>query len=75
MAEVPDSEASRLLSVDYVSGPFEMEKLQLFEGHEEELSFFRSSLRSYLVHHILAGLAPFPFLPGEKSRGSRADGG
>lgn len=42
--------------MDYVSGPFEMEKLHLFEGYENRESFFRSSLRSLLVHHILINL-------------------
>lgn len=44
------------ISVDFVSGPFVNEKLHLYEGYENELTFFRSALRSLLVHHIVINL-------------------
>ncbi|VDI80017.1 anoctamin-7 [Mytilus galloprovincialis] len=42
--------------VDFVSAPFVMDKIQLYEGYEDPTNFFRSSVRSMLVHHILINL-------------------
>eukprot|EP00116_Pleurobrachia_bachei_P008517 sb/3468779/ len=39
--------------VDYISAPFRWDKKDLFAGIEDPDTFFRSSLRSYLTHHIL----------------------
>uniref|UniRef100_A0A914W972 Anoctamin n=1 Tax=Plectus sambesii TaxID=2011161 RepID=A0A914W972_9BILA len=44
--------------VDFVSGPFATDKLYLFEGFENELTLFRSGLRSLLVHNLL--MEPLP---------------
>ncbi|XP_063415421.1 anoctamin-3-like isoform X2 [Mytilus trossulus] len=42
--------------VYFVSAPFVMDKIQLYEGYEDPTNFFRSSVRSMLVHHILINL-------------------
>ncbi|XP_064636071.1 anoctamin-7-like isoform X3 [Lineus longissimus] len=42
--------------VDFVSAPFQLDKIHLFEGHENEDTFFRPALRSYLTHHILINI-------------------
>ncbi|KAL5268481.1 hypothetical protein ACHWQZ_G002375 [Mnemiopsis leidyi] len=39
--------------VDYISAPFRWDKKELFAGIEDPDTFFRSSLRSFLTHHIL----------------------
>uniref|UniRef100_A0A2C9M9K5 Anoctamin n=1 Tax=Biomphalaria glabrata TaxID=6526 RepID=A0A2C9M9K5_BIOGL len=41
---------------DFVSAPFRMSKIHLFDGHEDPGNFFRPSIRSLLVHHILINI-------------------
>ncbi|CAL1545216.1 unnamed protein product [Lymnaea stagnalis] len=38
---------------DFVSAPFYVNKIELYDGHENPEKFFRPSIRSLLVHHIL----------------------
>ncbi|XP_012944219.2 anoctamin-5 [Aplysia californica] len=42
--------------LDYVSSQFIMNKVHLYEGWEDPTHFFRPSIRSFLVHHILINL-------------------
>ena len=45
-----------LVSDDFVSAPFQVERLHLYEGHANPDIFFRPALRSFLVIHILKNL-------------------
>ena len=40
------------VSVDYISAPFKMNKIEMFEGYDNPTHFFRPSLRSLLVRNI-----------------------
>lgn len=42
--------------VDYVSAPFKMNKIDLFEGYDNPTNFFRPAIRSLLTHHILMNI-------------------
>ncbi|KAK3099349.1 hypothetical protein FSP39_003125 [Pinctada imbricata] len=42
--------------VDFVSAPFLMDRIQLYEGYEDPTHFFRPAVRSLLVHHILINM-------------------
>ncbi|XP_060551191.1 anoctamin-4-like isoform X4 [Ruditapes philippinarum] len=39
--------------VDYISAPFKMNKIDMFEGYDNPTYFFRPAIRSLLTHHIL----------------------
>lgn len=43
-------------AVDFVSAPFIVSKMHLFEGADDETTFFRNALRNFLVHNILINL-------------------
>ena len=38
-----------MFAVDFVSAPFVMSKLQIYEGHDDPDTFFRPALRCFLV--------------------------
>ena len=40
-----------LFTVDFVTAPFEMYKMNIYKGYENPDTFFRSGLRYYLVRH------------------------
>ena len=40
-----------LFTVDFVTAPFEMNKMNIYKGYENPDTFFRSGLRYYLVRH------------------------
>uniref|UniRef100_A0A914V0A2 Anoctamin n=1 Tax=Plectus sambesii TaxID=2011161 RepID=A0A914V0A2_9BILA len=42
--------------VDFVSAPFEVDKWHLYAGSEDPKTFFRTSSRNLLVHHILINI-------------------
>ncbi|XP_062567716.1 anoctamin-4-like [Saccostrea cucullata] len=42
--------------MDYVSAPFMMDKINLYEGYEDPTHFFRPAIRSMLVDHILINI-------------------
>lgn len=42
--------------VDFVTAPFEMDKMYVFKGFENPDTFFRSALRYYLINHMLINI-------------------
>ncbi|ESO89426.1 hypothetical protein LOTGIDRAFT_234280 [Lottia gigantea] len=42
--------------VDFVSSQFYMDKIEMYQNHQDPSNFFRPSLRSLLVNHILINL-------------------
>nr|XP_022325224.1 anoctamin-3-like isoform X6 [Crassostrea virginica] len=42
--------------MDYVSAPFMMDRINLYEGYEDPTHFFRPAIRSMLVDHILINI-------------------
>lgn len=45
-----------LFAVDFVCAPFEVDKEYLYAGNENKDTFFRTSTRGLLVHHILINI-------------------